>query len=61
MEPVALDFLGKGFSCVVMEYATEGRDFTLKNFDPTKRGRLGFSQPFDRPCQNNRSLTSKCH
>lgn len=26
-EPVALEFLGKGFSCVVAEYATEGLDF----------------------------------
>ena len=37
MEPVALDFLGKGFSCVVMEYATEGRDFTLKILTLLKR------------------------
>ncbi|MBA1392535.1 alpha/beta hydrolase, partial [Lactobacillus sp. XV13L] len=26
-EPIALEFLGKGFSCVVAEYATEGLSF----------------------------------
>lgn len=26
-EPIALEFLGKGFSCVVAQYATEGIDF----------------------------------
>ena len=26
-EPIALDFLGKGFSCVVADYATEGLEF----------------------------------
>lgn len=45
MEPVALDFLGKGFSCVVMEYATEGRDFYTKNFDPTKEVVSAFPNP----------------
>lgn len=45
MEPVALEFLGKGYSCVVMEYATEGRDFYTKNFDPTKEVVSAFPKP----------------
>lgn len=45
LELKEIDLLGKGFSCVVMEYATEGRDFYTKNFDPTKEVVSAFPNP----------------
>lgn len=44
-EPVALEFLGKGFSCVVAEYATEGLDFYDGKHDYSKEPISAFPKP----------------
>lgn len=45
-EPIALEFLGQGFSCVVAEYATEGLDFYHnKNNDFSKEPVSAFPNP----------------
>lgn len=44
-EPIALEFLGKGFSCVVFEYATEGLAFYEEPIDYTKNPASSFPNP----------------
>lgn len=44
-EPIALEFLSKGFSCVVAEYATEGLDFYKENQDYSKEPVSAFPNP----------------
>lgn len=44
-EPIALEFLGKGFSCIVAEYATEGLSFYDGKHDYTKEPVTTFSNP----------------
>lgn len=44
-EPIALDFLGKGFSCIVAEYATEGLDFYDGKHDYSKDPVSAFPKP----------------
>ena len=44
-EPVALEFLGKGFSCVVAEYATEGLEFYDGNHDYSREPVSAFPNP----------------
>lgn len=44
-EPIALEFLSKGFSCVVAEYATEGLEFFKENHDHSKTPVSAFPKP----------------
>lgn len=44
-EPIALEFLGKGFSCVVAQYGTEGLDFYDGQHDYSKEPNSSFPNP----------------
>ena len=44
-EPIALEFLGKGFSCIVAQYATEGLGFYDGKHDYSKEPVSAFPNP----------------
>ncbi|MGY4839167.1 alpha/beta hydrolase [Lactobacillus paragasseri] len=44
-EPIALEFLGKGFSCIVAQYATEGLSFYDGKHDYSKEPVSAFPNP----------------